>query len=72
MKLTCLTCHVQFQESSSQKQHFVSPWHKNNLLRKIAGFPPLTTEEFEEENNKVVPVVENPQDCPVCEFDFLR
>ncbi|KAH7818966.1 putative C2H2 type zinc-finger protein [Monocercomonoides exilis] len=50
--LTCLTCHLQFYDTSSQKAHFVSDWHKRNLLLKLKGKDPITLSEFEEEKEE--------------------
>ena len=47
---TCNTCNLQFPESSDQRVHMKSDWHRYNLKRKVAQLPPLTEDLF---NTKV-------------------
>ena len=44
---TCITCRVAFRDLEVQRQHYKSDWHRYNLKRKVAEFPPVTVEEFQ-------------------------
>ncbi|XP_066602939.1 cytoplasmic 60S subunit biogenesis factor ZNF622 [Prorops nasuta] len=44
---TCITCQVAFRDLEIQRQHYKSDWHRYNLKRKVADFPPVTVEEFQ-------------------------
>uniref|UniRef100_A0A915PC51 C2H2-type domain-containing protein n=1 Tax=Setaria digitata TaxID=48799 RepID=A0A915PC51_9BILA len=44
--LTCICCQVVFANSSLQREHYKTDWHRYNLKRKITGFPVVTEEQF--------------------------
>ncbi|KAK7863935.1 hypothetical protein R5R35_012445 [Gryllus longicercus] len=46
-KYTCIACRVAFKDPEFQRQHYKSDWHRYNLKRKVADFPPVTAEEFQ-------------------------
>lgn len=43
---TCITCRVAFPDAEGQRTHYKTDWHRYNLKRKVAEFPPVTVEEF--------------------------
>ncbi|KAJ8912267.1 hypothetical protein NQ315_008858 [Exocentrus adspersus] len=43
---TCITCRVAFKDAELQREHYKTDWHRYNLKRKVAEFPPVTAEEF--------------------------
>ncbi|CAG8529299.1 7311_t:CDS:2 [Diversispora eburnea] len=45
---TCLACQVTFDVAESQRNHYVTDWHRYNLKRKIAELPPVTHNAFEQ------------------------
>lgn len=63
LKYTCIACRVAFRDAELQRQHYKTDWHRYNLKRKVADFPPVTAEEFqrrvltqreqEKENSKI-------------------
>ncbi|KAG8229905.1 hypothetical protein J437_LFUL009769 [Ladona fulva] len=44
---TCLTCRVAFKDAEIQRAHYKTDWHRYNLKRKVAEFPPITAVEFQ-------------------------
>ncbi|CAD5234658.1 unnamed protein product [Bursaphelenchus xylophilus] len=44
---TCVTCRLVFPNSTLQKEHYVSEWHRYNAKRNVVGLPPITEEQFE-------------------------
>jgi len=44
---TCITCRVAFKDADAHRQHYRTDWHRYNLKRKVAEFPPVTAEEFQ-------------------------
>lgn len=45
---TCITCQVAFSSPDLQRTHYKSDWHRYNLKRKVAEFPPISAETFQE------------------------
>lgn len=43
---TCVTCGLQFEDSSAQKSHMKSEWHRYNLKRRVAQLPPIDEDTF--------------------------
>ncbi|KAK2961298.1 putative Cytoplasmic 60S subunit biogenesis factor [Blattamonas nauphoetae] len=68
---TCLTCHIRFPDSASQKSHFSTPWHRENLRRKVAGDGPLSPEEFDAVS-EVKPVQDllELKNCSICSKEY--
>ena len=50
--LTCITCSVAFKEASAQRDHYKTDWHRYNLKRKVAEFPPVSENDFKSRMNK--------------------
>lgn len=46
-KYTCISCRVAFVDAENQRNHYKTDWHRYNLKRKVADFPPVTAEEFQ-------------------------
>ena len=44
--LTCITCSVAFKDSSIQRDHYKTDWHRYNLKRKVAEMPPIAEKDF--------------------------
>lgn len=44
---TCHACSLTFPTSDIQRYHMKSDWHRYNLKRKIEGFAPISSEEFQ-------------------------
>ena len=42
--LTCLTCHIIFDDVLQQKEHFKTAIHRINLRRRVKGLKPITSE----------------------------
>lgn len=74
-KFTCISCHVAFNDFEIQRQHYKSDWHRYNLKRKVAEFPPISCEEF---NRKVLlqreidsqPITQVTITCDCCRKHF--
>ena len=50
--LTCITCSVGFLEASAQREHYKTDWHRYNLKRKVAEFPPVSESDFKSRMDK--------------------
>ena len=48
---TCLACRVLFVDAELQRSHYKTEWHRYNLKRRIAQFPPVTAEDFADREN---------------------
>lgn len=46
-KMVCSACKCSFTNREEQTEHYKLDWHRFNLRQKMAGLPPVTTEEFE-------------------------
>ncbi|XP_053184725.1 ankyrin repeat and zinc finger domain-containing protein 1 isoform X2 [Scomber japonicus] len=46
-KMVCSACRCSFTNREEQMEHYKLDWHRFNLRKKMAGMPPVTTEEFE-------------------------
>jgi pre-60S factor REI1 len=44
--LSCNACNKEFEDSSEQKLHYKSEWHRYNLKRKVSGVPGVTEALF--------------------------
>lgn len=44
---TCLSCQLAFKDSSIQRQHFKTDFHRYNLKRKECELPPVSYEKFQ-------------------------
>lgn len=74
-QFTCITCGVKFKDAEIQKLHFKSDWHRYNLKLKVAGFGPVSAEEFQklvlDQRNLLA---ENDKDksmyCEICRKSF--
>ncbi|KAH3721520.1 hypothetical protein DPMN_064449, partial [Dreissena polymorpha] len=45
---TCIACRVVFAESSTQRAHYKTDWHRYNLKRKVADLPPVSADNFKQ------------------------
>ncbi|AQZ18258.1 REH1 (YLR387C) [Zygosaccharomyces parabailii] len=45
---TCNSCVIQFKSSDLQRYHMKTEWHRYNLKRRVAGFPPISADLFAE------------------------
>lgn len=45
---TCNSCVIQFKSSDLQRYHMKTEWHRYNLKRRVAGFPPVSADLFAE------------------------
>lgn len=45
-RFTCICCHVKFDSSILQREHFKTEWHSYNLKRKICSLEPIDLESF--------------------------
>ena len=50
--LTCITCSVAFTQTSGQRDHYKTDWHRYNLKRKVAEMPPVSENEFKNRMEK--------------------
>ncbi|XP_040580503.1 cytoplasmic 60S subunit biogenesis factor ZNF622-like [Lepeophtheirus salmonis] len=48
LQYTCVTCHVAFQDSDNQRNHYKTDWHRYNLKRKVENLPPVNLSNFDE------------------------
>lgn len=72
-QFTCLSCHVAFQSSLSQREHYRSDWHRYNLKRKVVELPPVTADVFAQKIHQqtqklTLPSLQACFQCQCCEY----
>lgn len=73
---TCITCRVIFEDLEIQRAHYHSDWHRYNLKRKVAEFPPITADEFrnrvlaQQGKEKILQSQHTSISCKVCRKIF--
>nr|CAH7757597.1 unnamed protein product [Callosobruchus chinensis] len=72
---TCVTCRVTFRDSDLQRTHYKSDWHRYNLKRKVAEFPPVTEEDFQKRSSSQRNTSKKPSEvkhvyCEACHKSF--
>ena len=45
-KFTCQGCGLAFQQAEDQRNHYKSDLHRYNMKRRVAGLPPISTQQF--------------------------
>ena len=74
--LTCITCQVGFKEGDQMREHYKSDWHRYNLKRKVAAFPPVSAENFQQliiaqKSNEEKPSEKDSYFCDCCHKKFF-
>ncbi|CAH1962398.1 unnamed protein product [Acanthoscelides obtectus] len=74
---TCVSCRVAFEDSNLQRAHYKSDWHRYNLKRKVAEFPPVTEEDFQRRSSsqRTTTIAKRPTEtkhvyCDACHKSF--
>ncbi|KIW05766.1 uncharacterized protein PV09_03622 [Verruconis gallopava] len=48
----CNSCQTSFRDGQEQRAHMKEPWHLYNIKRRIASLPPISFDEFDQNNEK--------------------